>query len=116
MRILANENVPKVAVDELRDRGHDVVWARAEMPGASDEAVLARAQFEQRLVVTLDKDFGELAFRRGLPSQCSVVLFRMTLAPPLAVARRMADALESRSDWSGSFSVVEDERVRIRPL
>ncbi len=116
MRVLANENVPKAAVDELRNRGHDVVWARADMAGAEDEVVLARAQVEQRLVVTLDKDFGELAFRRGLPSQCGVVLFRMTLASPLVVAQRMADAMESRSDWTGSFSVVEDERVRIRPL
>lgn len=63
VKILANENFPLAAILALRAAGHDVAWARTDMPGASDEQVLARAQAQNRVVATCDKDFGELAFR-----------------------------------------------------
>ena len=62
MHIIANENVGGPVVETLRERGHNVVWVKETMRGARDEEVLARAQSDRRLVVTLDKDFGELAF------------------------------------------------------
>src|SRR5882762_3701588 len=65
MRILANENFPLAAVNALRQDGHDVLWVRTESPGISDRDVLSRAQLDARVVVTFDKDFGELAFRYG---------------------------------------------------
>jgi predicted nuclease of predicted toxin-antitoxin system len=61
MNILANENFPRDAVTALREEGHDVVWIRTDAPGSSDEQVLARAQAENRVLVTFDKDFGELS-------------------------------------------------------
>jgi hypothetical protein len=75
VRILANENFPGVAVSALIARGHDVVWIRLVTPGASDQDVLARAQADGRVLITFDKDFGELAFRHGLPSNCGVCFF-----------------------------------------
>jgi hypothetical protein len=68
LRILAKENVPGAAIDALRRLGHDMVWTRIHATGSPDEAVPAQAQTEDRIVVTFDKDFGESAFRRGLPS------------------------------------------------
>ncbi len=65
MRILADENFPGDAVEALRQQGYDVVWVRTDAPGSSDHVILARAQAENRVIVTLDKDFGELAFRVG---------------------------------------------------
>ena len=56
MRILANENFPEDAVTALRSAGHDIVWIRTDAPGSSDEEVLRRAQAENRLLVTFDKD------------------------------------------------------------
>lgn len=116
MRILANENFPGKAVASLIDRGHDVIWVRTEAPGISDQDVLSRAQAEGRVLITFDKDFGELAFRYGLPSKCGVVLFRMAAPSPEHVARVAVAALESRDDWQGHFAVVEDARVRMTPL
>jgi predicted nuclease of predicted toxin-antitoxin system len=55
-----------LAVEALRAIGHNVLWARTDMPGKSDDAILRQAQREDRLVVTFDKDFGELAYRWGL--------------------------------------------------
>ncbi len=44
MRILADENFPGISVQQLQMRGHDVLWVRTVLPGASDSAILARAQ------------------------------------------------------------------------
>jgi predicted nuclease of predicted toxin-antitoxin system len=116
MRILANENFPGGAVSALRERGHDVAWVRSDAPGSSDVEVLERAQAEGRILVTFDKDFGELAFRSGLPASSGVVLFRISVPSPSHVARVAVAALESRTDWAGNFAVVEDNRIRITPL
>ena len=75
MRFLANENFPGDAVRALRARAHDVAWIRTDNPGSSDQEVLARAMREHRVLVTFDKDFGELAWKAGLPAECGIVLF-----------------------------------------
>ncbi|MGH7135857.1 MAG: DUF5615 family PIN-like protein [Pirellulales bacterium] len=116
MNVLANENFPRVAVDGLRAAGHDVLWARTDMPGAADDVILARAQAEARLVITFDKDFGELAFRWGLRAICGVALFRLHTQDPDYVLARVLDAFMNATDCIGHFAVVEDARIRIRPL
>jgi predicted nuclease of predicted toxin-antitoxin system len=116
VRILANENFPRGAVEALRRAGHDVVWIRTESPGISDEEVLARAVSEQRVLVTFDKDFGELAYRAGLPSGCGVVLFRIRMASPDQVAERVVKLIASRTDWVGNFSVIHEMIIRMRAL
>jgi predicted nuclease of predicted toxin-antitoxin system len=116
MRLLAHENFPAEAVEALRSRGHDVAWVRTDAPGSSDRQVLDRAVAEGRLLLTFDKDFGELAFRAGLPASSGVVLFRIRLASPSQVAQRAVAVLESRSDWPGHFAVVLDDRVRMTLL
>ena len=116
MKILANENFPRVAVEALRDQGDDVLWAHTDMAGARDEEILRRAQAEQRVILTHDKDFGELAFRSKLPATCGVVLLRLPLVSPQILAERVKAVLASRTDWTGSFAVIEEHRVRLRPL
>jgi predicted nuclease of predicted toxin-antitoxin system len=116
MRILANENFPKDAVDYLREIGHDIAWVRADAPGSSDREVLSRVQSEDRVLLTFDKDFGELAFRSGLPATCGIILLRFTATSPDHVAKTVAAALRDRTDWTGNFSVIEDLRIRMTPL
>ncbi len=115
MRILANENFPGEAVDALRREGHDVVWIRTEAPGSSDKEVLQRAQSEMRILVTFDKDFGELAFHLGLPASNGIILFRIQASTPGYVAPIAVTALATRQDWIGHFSVIEEERIRMTP-
>lgn len=116
MRLLADENVPGPVVAALRGRSHDVFWAKESLPGADDAVILEIAQREQRVVVTSDTDFGELAFRSGLPASCGVVLIRLDWTDLAADNQAVVTALTSRDDWSGIFAVVEHDRVRIRPL
>ena len=116
MRILANENFPGLAITALRARGHDVVWIRTDAPGSKDRDILQRAEAENRVLMTLDKDFGELAFRLKLPASSGVILFRITAPSPQSVVQKVLAALASRTDWLGHFSVVEDSRIRMRML
>jgi predicted nuclease of predicted toxin-antitoxin system len=116
MRFLANENFPGPAVEALRATGHDVVWIRAVSPGAPDSDVLAQAAREERILLTFDKDFGELAARTVLPLKSGIVLLRMPMPKPQDAGQRLASLINSRDDWAGHFSVVEPGRVRMRRL
>lgn len=116
MRLLANENFPGVAITALRLRGHDVVWIREDSPGIDDRAVLSRATVEERILITFDKDFGELVFRLGLNAPSGIILFRIPPDSPSFVAQTAVTVLESRMDWAGHFSVVDENRVRMTPL
>jgi predicted nuclease of predicted toxin-antitoxin system len=116
MRLLANENFPLDAVDALREAGHEVAWIREDSRGAPDEKILQRAQEENRVVITFDKDFGELAFRSKLPAQSGIILFRITPKSSQYIAQVAVQALASRDNWVGHFSVVEDSRIRMTSL
>lgn len=116
MRFLANENFPGDAVAALRAAGHDVVWVRTEAPGGTDTDVLATAQRETRVLLTFDKDFGELAWRRRLPAASGIVLLRIPMPSPSSVGEALMAILSSREDWAGHFAVVERARIRMRPL
>ena len=116
MRFLADENFPGSAVTVLEAAGHDVVWVRAVTPGASDLDVLASTAREMRILVTFDKDFGELARGSALPPDCGVILLRMPMPRPNDAGRRFVDLITAREDWAGHFSVIESCRLRMRPL
>ena len=116
LRILADENLPGPVIRLLRGKGHDVLSVKETMRGSSDPHILGRAQVERRLVVTFDKDFGELAYRFGLPAWCGVILFRLGGTNPVVDNARIVEVLESRSDWTGHFASVTDTKIRIRPL
>jgi Domain of unknown function (DUF5615) len=113
-RFIADENFPGVAVRRLRAAGRDIEWVRETHAGISDEMVWDLAVAQQRTILTLDKDFGELAFRRGLPSSCGIVLFRLPMAPPRIGIDRIVAVIQARSDWSGHFGWSNrDERGNV---
>ena len=116
LRLLADENFPGDAIIALRRAGYDVLWIRTAAPGSSDPPVLALAQAENRIVLTIDKDFGELAFRGGLPATSGVILFRVSARSGEHVAQIAVTVLSQRLDWAGHFSVIEDQRIRTTPL
>src|SRR5262245_3553329 len=87
MRFLADENVAVPIVLWLRQLGHDVSHASEQQAGAPDSDWLARAESEQRLILTSDKDFGELVFRDRLNSHGVVLLRLETLTVVDRIAR-----------------------------
>jgi hypothetical protein len=71
---------------------------------------------EERILLTFDQDFGELAWRTGLPAACGIVLFRLALPSSIDVGAMIAARLSERSDWQGHFSVIQPGRIRMRAL
>ena len=116
MYFLADENMPAGLVSAMRDAGHDVAWVRLDAPGLSDAEVLAWAQREGRVLLTFDKDFGELAYSAGLSADCGVILFRLPMPRSDDAGVRLANLVGGRDDWASRFSVIEPGRVRMREL
>ena len=77
LKLLANENTPRKLVTTLRERGHDVRWVLESERGIADPQVLREALAEGRILLTGDKDFGELVFREGRDASCGVILLRV---------------------------------------
>lgn len=67
MRLLADENFPLPTIDALRQAGHDVTWVRTDLPGTGDAAMVDIAEADGRVLLTLDKDFWQLAIQRRKP-------------------------------------------------
>jgi predicted nuclease of predicted toxin-antitoxin system len=71
---LVDESTGMAVVRHLRELGHDVLAVAETMPQANDVDILTRAAQEQRILITNDKDFGELVYRNGR-SHSGIVLF-----------------------------------------
>ena len=115
MRFLADENIPRAVVDGLRSEGHDAAWIRRDSLERDDTQVLDRATAEDRILITADTDFGEIVFRLRRPAPSGVILLRLSGLPAVQ-AETLSEALANRDDWHGRFSVVTDDRIRVRPL
>ena len=116
MRFLADENFPASAVHELRRAGCSVDWVPDIAPGAADEQVFSRALETGAVILTFDKDFGELAWRTRPADGFGVLLFRTPMPRAGDAGAAVAQIVQSRNDWPGNFSGVEPGRLRMRAL
>jgi predicted nuclease of predicted toxin-antitoxin system len=85
VKYLADENFPFPALAALRNFGYDVSSIAEEYAGSSDEVVAGICDHEARVLLTFDKDFGEMVIARGLSAGSSVVLFRISPEPAALV-------------------------------
>ena len=114
MRVLLDTCVWGKATAELKTAGHDVVWTGDWPEDPGDEEILAHAHTEGRILVTLDKDFGEMAVLHGRPH--SGILRLVNIA-----ARRQAEmclrvlAHHGQDLIGGAIITAEPGRLRIRP-
>jgi hypothetical protein len=116
VRWLADECVDASLVDTLRAAGHDVTYAVEFATGVTDAAVTDLARQEQRILLTEDKDFGELVVRWGRPVP-GLVLLRID--PGLRALKwgRLDRAIQKFGEgWFGRFLIIEEVRLRVRLL
>jgi len=114
MRLLTDENFPKPIVEALRADGHDVLWARTDLAGTSDLALLDLAESEARIVLTLDKDFWQIAVQRRSPlEQSGVVLFRVHPATPENLAPLVRTFGEADTTWAGHISIITVDGIQM---
>jgi predicted nuclease of predicted toxin-antitoxin system len=116
MKWLADENIQGLIIDQIRAAGEDVLTVAELDLSAADPAVLELARMHERLLLTADKDFGELVERQhqAVPG---VLLLRLHGLPLQERASILVAAIQRFGRrMPGSFTVVHRDRVRIRPL
>jgi predicted nuclease of predicted toxin-antitoxin system len=113
MRLLLDTCISALAKTYLQDAGHDVIWIGDLQEDPGDREIFAWAEREQRVLITLDKDFGELIVRQGQPHHgiVRVVSIRASQQGPVVaeVLSRYSEELKQ-----GAIVTVDSGRVRIR--
>lgn len=119
MRFLADESCDFAVVRALRNAGHDVTAISEMRPGLPDDAVIAIAETERRIVLTEDRDFGQLVYAAGAASH-GVILLRFPTQARAGLPGTVLRLVEERhDDVAHRFIVVEPGRIRIggaRPI
>ena len=108
-----DENVGRSVADWLTEQRHDVISVYKDCRGENDTFVLEKAQSEERILITSDKDFGDIVFRNKRPHS-GVILLRLANEQPMNKNAALRRLLEQYADQLvGHFVVVTENVVRI---
>lgn len=114
MNFLADEGVDKPIVEILRQDGYSVLYIAEMQPGISDDIVLDIANQQGALLLTTDKDFGELVFRLSRLAK-GVVLIRLAGLSPQKKAEIVASVIKQHlAELTAAFTVILPGSIRIR--
>jgi predicted nuclease of predicted toxin-antitoxin system len=112
VKFLADENIPALSIQRLRAKDIDVVTAFELFPSASDEKILKYSFENQRILITFDKDFGELVFRKKKES-FGVILLRFVPVTADVISDKLLKLLTTTTlDLENHFTVVEEDKIR----
>ena len=114
IKFLANENFSSPAIRKLRAAGIDVVAVIETMPSISDREVMAYARREQRWIITFDRDYGDLVFRKGLLPPPAILYFRQEPYPPERPADIVLAMLSEPQQLEGCMVVISQQNIRRR--
>jgi predicted nuclease of predicted toxin-antitoxin system len=116
MRLLADESCDFTVVVGVRVAGHDVVSIAERMHGVEDEKVIELAASERRLLLTEDKDFGQLVFA-ATKNNSGIILIRYPASARSTLTDAVVKLLAERADALYSrFVVMEPGRIRVTQL
>jgi predicted nuclease of predicted toxin-antitoxin system len=116
VKFLADECCDAGIVASLRVDGHDVSYVLERQTGISDDEVLQNAFVEERILLTEDKDFGELIYRLKKPAY-GIILIRIDVRERHDKWPRLEALIEKHEDLlPGYFVVVDLNKYRFRPL
>lgn len=116
MKFLADENIPIKVCNRLRQEDVDIISILEIAKGAKDEEVISLAKSENRIIITFDKDFGELVFRKRTKVR-GVVILRLTPKSPDFIFQKIrALLLNSEITLENNFVIVEEDRIRLREI
>ena len=113
-RLLADENIPAKAIEALRVAGLDVLSIREHAPGISDEEVLRLAVAQDRVLVTFDRDYGELIFGQGRTPPPSIIFIRIFPPDSKEVSHAVLSLLVDPEPIDGAMVIVSRQGVRRR--
>ena len=115
LKIIMDVGVGKLSEEWLSQQGHDVLATRTIDPRMGDNEILDIAAQETRLVITMDKDFGELVYKHKA-AHAGVLLLRLEDATGVEKVQVITEIFSQHGDkLFGSFSVYKNGRLRIHP-
>lgn len=115
MKLLANENFPKASVLLLRKLGYDILSIGEDNPSITDQSVMDIAQHEQRLIVTFDRDYGELIYKYNYRPEQGVLYLRILEYTPEEPARMVHELLSGAElETARRFTVYDGQNIRQR--
>ena len=112
MKFLVDANLGRKFTNLINKAGYDAVFINDLLVKASDEDVLTHAERENRIIITSDKDFGELVFKSG-KSSTGVILLRTLITDSV---RRFDMIKYTLHKADGKFVVVKEGQIRVRDL
>ena len=115
MKFLANENFPLPSVHFLRESGYDIVAIGETSPSISDDEVMELAIKSGRTILTFDRDYGELIFRKGYKPDAGVIFLRIEHFLPREPGQIIHDLVSNHiGEMSRSFIVFDGKDLRRR--
>jgi predicted nuclease of predicted toxin-antitoxin system len=116
MRFVADENVSRVVIERLRAGGFEVIAVGETRSGAPDKDVLESATREGCILITEDRDFGELVIRQRLGVR-GMILLELDRLSNAMEADVVAEVVSNHADrLLDNLVVIEPGRIRVRPL
>ena len=113
-RFIADENIPKESVDLLKKQGLDIISITDFAFGLGDDEVLDLANRKGRIVITFDKDFGQLIFKKKRKTE-GLMLLRFVPKSPQQTATVIQQVLATKIKIENSVVTVKKDSIRIRP-
>ncbi len=114
-KFLADENIPTKTVEHLIQNGIDIISIKSFTYGMDDDEILRLAYKQRRVIITFDKEFGYLVFRKKIKT-FGVLLLRFVPGSPEEVSRRIIELIENNVKFPRNFIVLEGEKMRVRSI
>ncbi len=110
---LADENVPLYVINQLRKEGCKIISVAEEFAGSSDEKILELSSSNKWVIITFDKDFGELIYKQKSGKPYGIILLRVTLKSPGYILQLLKWLLlQGNISFEGNFVVANKDKVR----
>lgn len=115
MKLLANENFPLSSVKILKDSGFDMICVGIDFSGILDSEVMQIAMDQKRTILTFDRDYGELIFKKGFKPEMGVIYLRWNDFQPETPGEYLRDLFSSGEiDFTGKLTVISEKSIRQR--
>ncbi|HEX5112201.1 MAG TPA: DUF5615 family PIN-like protein [Saprospiraceae bacterium] len=115
VKLLANENFPKKSTEFLRKKGYDIISIGEDFPGITDSAVLALADHQERVILTFDRDYGELIFKHKYRLKYGIIYLRLEKFKPDDPGILIDRVLSQRDiELDFKLTVVDENGIRQR--
>ena len=111
---LADENIPLYVVKQLRKEGYKVISVTEEFAGSSDEKILELSSRNKWVIITFDKDFGELIYKQKSNKPYGIILMRVTPKSPEYILQLLKWLLlQTNISFEVNFVVLNKDKVRV---